>query len=50
MSNLIARRRVATEPRPEGGGVESFETDAALELNAARLEHFASRASTRARR
>jgi len=42
MSDLIARRRVAAEPRPEGGGVESFDTDAALELNAARLDHLRS--------
>jgi SAM-dependent methyltransferase len=42
MSDAIARRRIATELRPEGGGVETFDTDAALELNAARLAHLAS--------
>lgn len=35
-------RNVASEPRPEGGDVESFDTDAALELNEARLTHLAS--------
>jgi SAM-dependent methyltransferase len=42
MFNLIKRREIAAEPRPDGGGVESFDTDAALELNAARLAHLAS--------
>jgi SAM-dependent methyltransferase len=37
-----ARRDFSAEPRPEGGGVENFDTDAALELNEARLEHLAS--------
>jgi SAM-dependent methyltransferase len=35
-------RDVFAEPSPEGGGVESFDTDAALELNEARLAHLAS--------
>jgi SAM-dependent methyltransferase len=42
MSDLIARRAIAAERRPEGGGVESFDTDAANELNVARLAHLAS--------
>jgi SAM-dependent methyltransferase len=42
MFDPIARRDVAAEPRPEGGGVESFDTDAALEINEARLRHLAS--------
>ena len=42
MSDVTARRDVAAEPRPEGGGVESFDTDAALEINEARLTHLAS--------
>jgi 2-polyprenyl-3-methyl-5-hydroxy-6-metoxy-1,4-benzoquinol methylase len=42
MSNLIGRRGIAAEFLPEGGGVESFDTDAALELNEARLAHLAS--------
>src|SRR6187431_2183710 len=42
MFELIKRREIAAEPRPEGGGVESFDTDAALDLNAARLAHLAS--------
>jgi SAM-dependent methyltransferase len=33
---------VGAEPRPDGGGVESFDTDAALELNEARLAHLVS--------
>jgi SAM-dependent methyltransferase len=37
-----ARRVVSAEPRPEGGGVESFYTDAALQINEARLRHLAS--------
>jgi len=36
------RRDVAPEPRAAGGGVESFDTDAALEINEARLAHLAS--------
>jgi SAM-dependent methyltransferase len=36
------RRNVQSEPRPEGGGVESFDTPAALEINEARLKHLAS--------
>jgi SAM-dependent methyltransferase len=42
MSNVIGRRSIAAELLPEGGGVESFDTDAALELNEARLAHLAS--------
>jgi SAM-dependent methyltransferase len=42
MFDAIRRRDVSTEPRPRGGGVESFDTDAALELNQARLKHRAS--------
>jgi SAM-dependent methyltransferase len=42
MFDLTARRDVAAESRPEGGGVESFDTDAALEINEARLAHLAS--------
>jgi SAM-dependent methyltransferase len=42
MSDAIARRRIAAQLRPVGGGVESFDTDAALELNEARLAHLAS--------
>jgi SAM-dependent methyltransferase len=33
---------IAAELRSEGGGVESFDTDAALELNETRLAHLAS--------
>jgi SAM-dependent methyltransferase len=40
--DVTAPRDVSAEPRPEGGGVESFDTDAALELNEARLTHLAS--------
>jgi SAM-dependent methyltransferase len=40
--DVTARREFSAEPRPEGGGVESFDTDAALELNEARLTHLAS--------
>jgi 2-polyprenyl-3-methyl-5-hydroxy-6-metoxy-1,4-benzoquinol methylase len=36
------RRNVDAEARPEGGGVESFDTEAALELNEARFAHLAS--------
>jgi SAM-dependent methyltransferase len=42
MFDLTPRRQASAEPRPEGGGVESFDTDAALELNKARLTHLAS--------
>ena len=42
MFDVTARRDFPEEPRPEGGGVESFDTDAALELNEARLKHLAS--------
>jgi SAM-dependent methyltransferase len=39
---VTARRRISAEARPEGGGVESFDTDAALQINEARLTHLAS--------
>jgi SAM-dependent methyltransferase len=42
MSNSITRREIAVEPRPPGGGIESFDTGAALDLNEARLAHLAS--------
>jgi SAM-dependent methyltransferase len=42
MFDVTARRNLASEPRPQGGGVESFDIDAALELNEARLAHLAS--------
>jgi SAM-dependent methyltransferase len=42
MFDATARRDLAGELRPEGGGVESFDTDAALELNETRLTHLAS--------
>jgi SAM-dependent methyltransferase len=42
MFDLTARREISREPRPEGGGVESFDTDAALQINEARLTHLAS--------
>jgi|SRR5215210_658177 len=42
MSDVIPRRAIASERRPDGGGVESFDTEAALEINAARLAHLAS--------
>ena len=42
MFDVTARREISAEPRPEDGGVESFDTDAALELNEARLKHLAS--------
>jgi hypothetical protein len=32
--DVTARREISTEPRPERGGVESFDTDAALEIDA----------------
>ena len=41
MADRIRRRKVAAEPRPEGGGVECFDTGAAFELNEARLKHLA---------
>ena len=39
---MTARREVSAEHRPEGGGVESFDTDAALQINETRLAHLAS--------
>jgi SAM-dependent methyltransferase len=42
MFDMTARREISAEPRPDGGGVESFDTDAALKLNEARLTHLAS--------
>jgi SAM-dependent methyltransferase len=42
MSQRIQRREFSAEPRPEDGGVETFDTQAALELNEARLTHLAS--------
>jgi SAM-dependent methyltransferase len=41
MFDATARRKISAEPRLDGGGVESFDTDAALELNEARLAHLA---------
>jgi SAM-dependent methyltransferase len=38
---LLARRNVATEPQPDGGGIECFETPEAAALNRARLDHLA---------
>ncbi|MCU1390643.1 MAG: methyltransferase FkbM family [Ilumatobacteraceae bacterium] len=38
---LVARRNVATEVRPETGGIECFETPAASWINRARLDHLA---------
>jgi SAM-dependent methyltransferase len=40
--DVTARREISAEPRPEGGGVESFDTDGALQINEARLTHLAS--------
>jgi SAM-dependent methyltransferase len=37
----VARRDVQGESRPEGGGVEGFDTDDAKRINEARLEHLA---------
>jgi SAM-dependent methyltransferase len=42
MLEPMNRRVVSAEPRPEGGGVECFDTEAAVELNEARLAHLAS--------
>jgi SAM-dependent methyltransferase len=42
MFDRTQRREFPAEPRPEGGGVETFDTDAALEINEARLAHLAS--------
>jgi hypothetical protein len=42
MFDVTSRRKISGEPRPDGGGVESFDTDAARELNEARLTHLAS--------
>jgi SAM-dependent methyltransferase len=42
MSDVTARREMSSEARPEGGGVESFDTEAALQINDARLRHLAS--------
>jgi SAM-dependent methyltransferase len=39
---LVRHRPFASEPLPEGGGVETFDTREALELNAARLSHLES--------
>jgi SAM-dependent methyltransferase len=38
----LRRRNVLAEERPAGGGVESFNTPEALEINKARLRHLAS--------
>ena len=38
---LLARRDVAAEPRPDGGGIECFDTTEAAALNQARLDHLA---------
>ena len=40
--DAVQRRRFAEEPIPEGGDVACFDTRAAEELNAARLDHLAS--------
>jgi hypothetical protein len=42
VSDVTARRDISREPRPEGGGIESFDTDAAIEINEARLAHLGS--------
>lgn len=42
MGRVSIRGDIAAESRPEGGGVECFDTDAALEINQARLMHLAS--------
>lgn len=41
-SQTWKRRNIASEPRPPGGGIEVFDTEAALALNDARLAHLAS--------
>jgi SAM-dependent methyltransferase len=41
-TDAISRRGPATETRPEGGGIECFDTDAAQRINRARLDHLAS--------
>ena len=41
-SDVVQRRRLADEAVPEDGDAACFDTDAANELNAARLEHLAS--------
>jgi hypothetical protein len=38
---LLARRNVAAESRPDGGGLECFETPEAAAINLARLDHLA---------
>jgi SAM-dependent methyltransferase len=40
--DVTARRQISAEPRPKGGGVESFDIDTALRINEARLTHLAS--------
>jgi SAM-dependent methyltransferase len=40
--DLVSRRAPATEPRPDGGGIECFDTEAAQRINRARLDHLAS--------
>jgi SAM-dependent methyltransferase len=42
MSRVTVRREVAAESRPEGGGVECFDTDTALAINQARVMHLGS--------
>jgi SAM-dependent methyltransferase len=42
MFDVTARRQIATESPPEDGGTESFDTNAAIQLNNARLTHLAS--------
>lgn len=49
-SDVVRRRRVEAEPVPAGGDVVCFDTPAAEELNAARLEHLASLGLPLARR
>jgi SAM-dependent methyltransferase len=39
---LLTRRNVAAESRPDGGGIEGFETPEARAINRARLDHLAS--------
>lgn len=38
----VRHRDLAGEPVPQGGGLEVFDTEAALEINRARLDHLAS--------